>query len=112
MELVLERAVIKCGHDGSVANVARQQWVRVDGSPVLVDDDPEGRSIAGCPNVGATMKPCTKTLKVIRGYRDWVRVDGHRVVGDDLDGLTDGTVPGTVHYTVRDPGQRFVAVAS
>jgi hypothetical protein len=28
----------------------------------------------------------------------------------NLDGLTDGTVPGTVHYTVRHPGQTFVEV--
>jgi hypothetical protein len=110
MELVLERAVVTCGHDGKVSNVARQHWVHVDGSPVLVDDDPEGRSIVGCPNVGATMKPCATTLKVAKGYRDWIRIDGHRVVGADLDGLTDGTVPGTVHYGVRDPDQSFVAV--
>jgi hypothetical protein len=110
MELVLQRAVIKCGHDGKVSNLARQHWVKVDGSPVLVDDDPQGRSIVGCPNFGATMKPCTKTLKVNQGYRDWFRIDERRVVGADLDGLTDGTVPGTVHYGVRNPGQNFVAV--
>ena len=37
------------------------------------------------------------------GYSAWLRVDGHRVVLSTLDGLTDGTPPGTVHYTVRYP---------
>jgi len=46
---------------------------------------------------------------VTRGYSSWIAVDGHAVVLDNLDGLTDGTVPGTVHYTVRQPGQTFVS---
>jgi hypothetical protein len=54
------------------------------------------------------MKPCTATLRVAEGYSGFVRVDGHAVVLSNLDGLTDGTLPGTVHYTVRDPGQDFV----
>ncbi|MFY1638012.1 hypothetical protein ACN27F_32835 [Solwaraspora sp. WMMB335] len=110
MRLVTLRAVVKCGHDGIVGNVAAQRWVRISGQPVLVAPDPQGRAIAACPNYGATMKPCTTTLRVMRGYRDWIRVDGKPVVAADLDGLTDGTAPGTVHYTVRSPGQRFVGV--
>jgi hypothetical protein len=47
---------------------------------------------------------------VSKGYRDWIRIDGHRMVGNDLDGLTDGTVPGTVHYGVRDVGHHLVEV--
>jgi hypothetical protein len=108
MQWITVNSVIKCGHDGRVTNVPRQTWVRVAGAPVLVDDDPESRAIVACPNAGPTMKPCATTLKVSRGYSAWLRVDGHRVVLSDLDGLTDGTLPGTVHYTVRDPAQRFV----
>jgi len=47
-------------------------------------------------------------LRVAKGYSGWIRVDGSAVVLDNLDGLTDGTVPGTVHYQVRTPGQSFV----
>lgn len=101
-------AVIRCGHDGRVATRPSQGWVTVAEVPVLVDDDPEGRQITACPNVGPTMKPCATTLRVDRGYSPWIRVDAHRVVLDHLDGLTDGTVPGTVHYVVRQPGQAFV----
>ena len=108
MKLVTVRAVVRCGHDGRVQNVASQHWVTVDGDDVLVDDDPQGRTVAGCPNIGPTMKPCTTTLAVQTGYSTWIRVDGDRVALSGLDGLTDGTVPGTVHYTVRDPGQTFV----
>jgi hypothetical protein len=108
MRWVTVPASIKCGHDGRVVNQPSQTWVTVDGDPVLVDNDPQGRKIAGCPNYGPTIKPCTKTLQVIEGYSAWLAVGGQRVVLSHLDGLTDGTVPGTVHYTVRDPGQAFV----
>ncbi len=108
MELVTVDAVVRCGHDGRVRNVARQGYVTVGSAPVLVADDPQGRTIAACPNVGPTMKPCARTLAVATGYSGWIRVDGNAVVLSNLDGLTDGTVPGTVHYTVRDPGQSFV----
>lgn len=108
MRWVTVRASIKCGHDGRVVNQPRQTWVRIDGDPVLVDNDPQDRKIAGCPNYGPTIKPCTKTLRVLTGYSAWLAVDGNAVVLSHLDGLTDGTVPGTVHYTVRDPGQSHV----
>ena len=108
MEWITTRAVLRCGHDGRVENVPSQHWVRVDGEPVLVDDDPEGKRIRTCPNIGPTMKPCTKSLTVTEGYSTWLRIGGRRVAMSTVDGLTDGTVPGTVHYTVRDPGQRYV----
>jgi len=107
MKLVTTAAVLRCGHDGRVRNAASQHWVRVAGSEVLVDADPEGLKIVACPNIGPTMKPCTTTLAVHTGYSEWIRVGGRKVVLSNLDGLTDGTVPGTVHYTVRDPGQQL-----
>ncbi|WP_432826871.1 hypothetical protein [Dactylosporangium sp. CA-092794] len=110
MKVVNLAADVRCGHDGRVGNVASQHWVRIGGSEVLVAADPEGRTLAGCPNVGPTVKPCTTTLAVAAGYSGWVRVGGAAVVLSNLDGLTDGTVPGTVHYTVRDPGQTHVSV--
>jgi hypothetical protein len=58
------------------------------------------------------MKPCVLTLKVREGYSTWIRIDGNAIVLDSLDGLTDGTVPGTVHYRVRDPWQSFVEADS
>lgn len=112
MDWVTVNASIKCGHDGKVSNVPSQRWVTVGAEPVLVDNDPQGRNIGGCPNIGPTMKPCAKTLRVAKGYSTWLKVDGHAVVLDTLDGLTDGTVPGTVHYSVRMPGQNFVSADS
>jgi hypothetical protein len=110
MKWVTVRAVIHCGHQGVVNNAPSQTWVRIGGAPVLVDSDPEGCRIAGCPNYGPTIKPCTRTLRVISGYSSWLSIGGRAVVMSNLDGLTDGTVPGTVHYTVRHPGQTFVEV--
>ena len=108
MRVVTLAAVLRCGHDGRVQPVASQHWVSVSGSAVLVDNDPEGRRITACPNIGPTMKPCTTTLAVQTGYSEWIRIGGARVALSNLDGLTDGTVPGTVHYTVRDAGQTSV----
>jgi hypothetical protein len=109
MNWVTQAASIKCGHDGKVVNVPSQHWLRVDGSDVLVDNDPETCTIKGCPNIGPTMKPCAKTLRVTKGYSGWIRAGGKAVVLSNLDGLTDGTLPGTVHYDCRQPGQTFVS---
>jgi hypothetical protein len=108
MRWVTARAVVKCAHDGTVQNIASQKWVTVQGVPVLVEDDPEARTITACPNYGPVIKPCAKTLKVTAGYSTRVRIDGEPVVLATLDGLTDGTPPGVVHYTCRNPAQTFV----
>lgn len=108
MEWLRLDSVVKCDHDGRVRNEASQKWVTIEGVPVLVETDPEGRNIVACPNYGPVVKPCAKTLKVRVGYSDLVRIDGERVVLSSLDGLTDGTPPGLVHYTLRDARQLFV----
>lgn len=112
MRLLLERGVLRCGHDGKVRNVPSQTWVRVDDSAVLVEPDPVGRSISMCPNIGLNIKPCTSTLAVRTGYSTFVRIGGRAISLDSVVGFTDGTPPGLVEYTVRDPGQDFVAAAS
>lgn len=112
MKIIINTADIRCDHDGKVVNNPSQHWVEISGHPVLVADDPQGRTVKVCPNIGATMKPCTATLRVIKGYSAFIKIDGHAVVLDTLDGLTDGTVPGTVHYRVRLPGQSFVEADS
>jgi hypothetical protein len=110
MRLLTEDAVVICNHVlGRVGIRPAQGWVRIDGRRVLVDDDPEGRPISGCPNVGATIKPCQRTLRVQVGYSDWVRIEGKGVCLDTVSGLTDGTPPGTVHYRVQSPGQDLVS---
>ena len=108
MKWLTVQADIRCDHDGRVANAPSQHWVRVAGDEVLVADDPVGRPVAACPNIGATMKPCLRTLRVATGYSAWISIGGHAVVLDTLDGLTDGTVPGTVHYAVRQVHQQLV----
>ena len=112
MRLLVERGVLRCGHDGKVQNQPSQAWVRVAGSPVLVEPDPQGRSISMCPNIGLNIKPCTTTLVVRTGYSTFVRIGGTPVSLDSVVGFTDGTPPGLVEYTVRDAGQRFVGAAS
>ena len=110
MHVLTDRAHLACLHVlGRVGDRPSQDLVRIDGRRVLVENDPEGRSIGGCPNIGATIKPCQKTLRVTVGYSELMTIDGRAVCLDTVRGLTDGTPPGVVEYEVRDPGQRLVA---
>lgn len=102
-------AVLPCDHvSGLVQIVATQDWVTVNRRPVLLRPDPEGRTIVGCPNYGATIKPCVVTLAVESGYSGFVRVDGRALCLDAVTGQTDGTPPGTVKYKVRSAGQSLL----
>jgi hypothetical protein len=109
MRWVTLDGLMQCAHLGKVGLVASQTWVTIAGRPVLVQADPEGRPIVGCPNIGPTIKPCTTTLKVQAGYSTWIRVDGKPVVLDIVTGLTDGTPPGVVKYRDTTPGQTLVS---
>ena len=109
MNLLTQDAVLNCDHEmGIVGIVATQSLVTVAHRRVLVATDPEQRPIVGCPMYGPTVKPCTNTLKVQSGYSDLLRIDGKRVCLDTVTGLTDGTPPGTVKYSVRSAGQSLV----
>jgi hypothetical protein len=109
MLFLTEDAIIVCKHElGQSEKVPTQDWVTVAQRRVLVEVDPEGKTIKGCPNIGVGIKPCTTTLRVQEGYSDWIRVEGKRVCLDTVTGLTDGTPPGTVKYKVNDAGQHFV----
>ncbi len=112
MRIITEDAVLICDHQlGIVQNRPTQKLVTINKRRMLVEIDPEGRSIAGCPNIGLTIKPCTTTLKVTVGYSTLVRIDRKRVCLDTVSGLTDGTPPGAVNYKVRSAGQILVTEA-
>ncbi|SPH24298.1 hypothetical protein DEA8626_03348 [Defluviimonas aquaemixtae] len=107
--LLTESAVVTCDHVVGVAPMkASRGFVTIEGSPVLRRPDPAGRPIAGCPNVGPTLKPCTSTLPMATGASDFVTIAGAPVCLEDTSGLTDGTPPGMVKYKVRDAGQALV----
>jgi hypothetical protein len=110
MRWLTDNGTVLCLHVfGRVNIVAGQNLVRVQGHRVLVDNDPEGRPIAGCPNYGIGIKPCLNSLRVQTGYSDFLRINGRRICLDTVTGLTDGTPPGTVMYRVAVPGQSIVS---
>ena len=112
MQLLTEDAKLVCAHElGKVDIEPTQSLVRIDARLVLVEADPEGRDINGCPMYGAVIKPCRTTLPVKVGYSELLRIEGRRVCLDTVRGLTDGTPPGTVMYKVDDPGQKWVSEA-
>ena len=113
MLFITEDAVVVCQHElGHVQNVPSQNWVTVAKRRVLVEIDPEGRTIKGCPNMGVGIRPCLTTLKVTSGYSNLIRIGGKRLCLDTVTGLTDGTPPGLVKYKVNNAGQPFVLEAS
>jgi len=104
-----DAADVRCSHRvGRSPQQASQTWLTVGGRPVLVAPDPVGRSIAGCPNIGVSIKPCTSTLAIRKGESAFIRIDGRPVVRADLSGYTDGTPPGQVTYDVLDAAQILV----
>jgi hypothetical protein len=108
MLALTEDAGLFCKHGpGKVSIRATQNVVTVEGRRVLVEPDPVGRSIAGCPSV-VPFKPCLTTLAVQKGYSEFIRVENRRLCLDTVTGFTDGTPPGVVMYMVRDAGQKFV----
>ena len=109
MKILNLAADLRCDHsNGVVKTTAAQSLVTIDGRPVLVEGDPVGRPIVGCPNAGAMIKPCTSSLAATGGYSDFLSIDGRRVCLDTVTGLTDGTPPGIVQYKVVSPGQNWV----
>jgi hypothetical protein len=106
-----EDAVVVCTHElGRVAVDPSQALLTIVGRRVLVEGDPVGRAITGCPNVGATIRPCLNTIDVATGLTEHVRVEGRRLCLATLSGATDGTPPGVTSYRVREPGQAVVTV--
>jgi hypothetical protein len=109
MNLLTEDAVVVCTHEAGIVKLeAGQALVTIGGRRVLVEIDPQGCPIAGCPNVGPGIKACLTTLVVKEGYSELLRIEGRRVCLDTVTGLTDGTPPGTVKYKVNKPGQNLV----
>lgn len=101
MILLREDALVVCTHRlGKVSLSAGQDLAYVEGVPLLVRADPEGRPIAGCPNVSPVTKPCTRTLSVTTGYSDLVTIDGRAACLDTLVGRTDGQ-GGIYEYVVQ-----------
>lgn len=109
MRLLTEDAKLVCKHEKGIVQIqATQQLVTIRQRRLLVEINPEGRSIDGCPMYGPTIKPCKLTLPIKEGYSNLLRIQGRRICLDTVWGLTDGTPPGTVRYEVRQAGQDLV----
>ncbi len=112
MKILTEDAVLVCEHElGHVKNQPSQSLVRVAGRKVLVEADPKGRTISGCPLPFPPVPggpPCQHTLTVDAGYSGLLRINGHPICLDTVTGLTDGMMSGTFKYKVRSPGQTLV----
>ncbi len=88
MKLITVDALITCKHVTGKVQVNDsnnlQDFVTIQGRPVLVENDPEMKRIAGCANMGPTIKPCTNSLKVYQGYSDFIRISERRICLDNV----------------------------
>jgi hypothetical protein len=114
MRWLTEDAILNCAHRGTVKVITTQDFVRIAKRRVLIHDNPEKRSISACPNKNPVIGliPCLHTLQVTKGYSGFVRIAKHAVCLESVEGLTDGTPPMTIKYTVTLPGQSLVEAAS
>ena len=110
MLLLTLKAYFDCGHGGRAHPKARQSFVFIDDSPLLVFGDPVARSIANCKNsiTPAGITPCKFTLKVRQGYSSFIRIAGRPLCLSAVEGLTDGMPLGQVKYRVQHSGQDWV----
>lgn len=109
MFVLTRAAVLKCAHGGVVENVASQDWVRIADDPLLVEDDPRGRSISACPMATITTPPCTATVSVDgASYSEFLRIDGRRICLDRTSGRTNWSQLGITPFSVTAVAQRFV----
>ena len=111
MLILTEQATVLCVHVLGVVDIARSQsFVTIERQAMLVANDPEGRSISGCPlPASPTSWPCPTTMPVTEGYSSLLRIGGRRVCLSTVTGLTTGGPPGTFTYNVARPGQDFVS---
>ena len=109
MMILTAKANIRCNHLAPVKLDPAQTFVTIDGSPVLVKPDPEGRPVIACPFIGLGIKPCTRSLAVMVGYSDYIKIGEAAVCLDTLKGMTD-SVPPVAFYSVHggEPGQSWI----
>jgi hypothetical protein len=105
-----EQATLICDHGGRVSLAATQDFVRIEKKRILVQPNPENRSITGCPNSNPVVGilSCRHTLEVREGYSVLVRIGGRPVCLETVLGYTDGSPPRVANYKVVDPAQVFV----
>ena len=110
MRCLTEDATLICDHGGRVSVAATQDYVRIEKRRILVQPNPENRSINGCPNSNplAGILSCRHTEDVREGYSEFVRIGGHAVCLQNLLGYTDGSPPRIASYRVVEPAQIFV----
>ncbi len=109
--IAVEGAKTRCSHGMGMARPRSScPFVEINGKPILVEPDMAGVAIRLCPNIGPTVKPCTRTLPLAKGRSTFVFAAGAPVVLDGAKGPTDGIPPGATTWSVRAPGQSFVTV--
>jgi len=111
MRILTTRGALRCVH-GGLARPDRhgQDFVRIEGHPVLVGADPTARTF-GTAGVACPIPtlPCLQTLAPMTGHSSFVSIGGVPICLDAIAGLNQPSGGG---YSVHDAGQSLVEVSS
>lgn len=109
MKIITEKTDLRCAHGGKVSGLfSTAPFVKINGASVLVDGDLLLKPIVGCPNMSATIKPCFLNLSMNTGKSSFIKVNGRSVLLENATGITDGTPPGVIKYSVFLSNQNLV----
>lgn len=112
--LSTDKARCECQHNGVVELQPSQDWVTVDGEPLLVKGDLDRRPIALCVGgaelVGVTRCHTVATVEDVPSHSRLVEIDGRGVVFSTACGTTDWSNVAAAPWTTKDPGQSWVAI--
>ncbi len=103
-------STIQCGHGGKVV-ITSSAKLKINGYPVLVKDNVDGKPMTGCETTfasdssGPTDIPCSSVSLVpsepgVVGEATKLKVGGQFVLLDTLVGKTDGMVKKTTPQTL------------
>ena len=106
MLVLTKDALLLCSHGGVVTMETRQTWVTIGGIPIVINDDPLGRTIVACPMVTPTTPPCRHTTSIdAPSLSAFVSIDGRKMCLEKTCGNTDWSLGATGRYSVAKPGQ-------
>lgn len=104
MKVLNLAAVLKCSHGGTLQISPQSVKLRVAANEVLMEQHIISALIAGCPQSGSGITPCTAVTQITAGQATKLTINSQPVLLDTLAGITNGNPPGTL--VVVAPGQQ------
>lgn len=112
--IALETARCRCTHGGTMRMEHSQDWVTIDGTPVLVKGDLDHRPVIGCgagaEPVGVVRCRTIATVDDRPSHSAFVTIDGKGVVLSTANGATDYSSVNLSPWSMASPGQEWIEI--